>query len=170
TQGRDLVVHPRVAQVAHIAAHDLAATAIVGVLADLPASPRQADRADRIVHAQVAQVRDLVAEAHRLAAIVGVAIDGDRGLAPTAAARPAVVPPAARTPRTAAVLEVALEAAAGQTAVAVDDLFAGAARQFDRGFAHIAPHVAAIRIEAAAIHIGPRAALGVGPARREIGS
>src|SRR5690606_5275820 len=39
TQGRDLVVHPRIAQVAHIAAHDLAATAIVGVLADLPASP-----------------------------------------------------------------------------------------------------------------------------------
>src|SRR5690606_38187724 len=74
--------------------------------------------------------------------------------------------PAARTPRTAAVLEVALEAAAGQTAVAVDDLFAGAARQFDRGFTHIAPHVAAIRIEAAAIHIGPRAALGVGAARR----
>src|SRR5690606_24240521 len=132
------------------------ATAIVGVLAHLQGAARPTDRADRAVQPHVAQVGHLIAEAHGLAAIVGVAIDGDRALAPTAALTGA--PAAAGTVAAAGaagpiVLIVAAMALADQTAVVVADVAAGAARQFDRGLAHIAARVAAIGIETALVHI-----------------
>src|SRR5690606_41770947 len=171
----DLVVQARIAQVAEIAAHDLAAPAIIGVFADFPASTRQADRADRVVHAQVAQVRNFVAEAHRLAAIIGVAIDSDRGLVPAAALTGAIViPAAAGTVRPigtagAVVFIVAAMVVADQQAVIVADIAAGAPRQLDRGLAHIAVAVATVRVQPALIHIGAGAALRIGAARRATG-